>query len=140
MALRKYEHVIAAVHGLASMGKAAPESRAARQWKDIEKRRDQPVFEGSEKIQQPVALVARVPPILKHLTGHGDGNLSAHRSGQRVENQCCIERSDVVCDQQERLVWRSQLAAARDRGVSKKPDQRAHYGLQEHDSHRVDSW
>ena len=107
------KHMIAAVHGLAGMGEAAPESGGARQREDIEERGDEQIFKGSQKVQQPVALVARVPPILQHLTGHGNGNPAAHGSGQRVENQRGVERGNVVCDQQERLLRKAKLAFAR---------------------------
>lgn len=55
MSFGKDEHVIAAVHGLACVGEAAPEARSTRQGKDIEERRDDEVLEGGDKIQQPVA-------------------------------------------------------------------------------------
>jgi hypothetical protein len=97
----KDEHGVAAVHGLASVGKAAAEPSCTGQREYIEQRGDEEVGEWAEEILEDIGLVARAAEVEQHLAGHGGGYAAAQARRKRVEDEGAVVCGDVVADDQE---------------------------------------
>ena len=122
----KHQHAIAAIDCLARIRKASPESRLARQRKQIQQRHSQSPLHPIINFQEKCAIRRGRAQSFQRLAASRDCQVMSKASGKRRQNKSGIDVPNMIGHHQQRSLYSAQMLATFYTRPAQQHDRRTH--------------